>query len=126
MLGREEAAAILRLAQRMGFRTDHPVSRPAPSPTRCAHAAELPTRREAAGRLARVLETTAIAGLNTNRDFLVTTLRTPQYLAGDTTTDFIERVKPPLQREVSELEHLQAAIAVAMESQAQRRLAAKV
>lgn len=85
-----------------------------------------PTRREAAGRLARVLETTAIAGLNTNRDFLVTTLRTPQYLAGDTTTDFIERVKPPLQREVSDLEHLQAAIAVAMESQAQRRLAAKV
>ncbi|EOD25537.1 hypothetical protein EMIHUDRAFT_443596 [Emiliania huxleyi CCMP1516] len=34
VLGREEAAAILRLAQRMGFRTDHPVSRPAPSPTR--------------------------------------------------------------------------------------------
>ena len=85
-----------------------------------------PTRREAAGRLARVLETTAIAGLNTNRDFLVTTLRTPEYLAGDTTTDFIERVKPPLQREVSHLEHLQTAIAVAMESQAQRRLAAKV
>ena len=85
-----------------------------------------PTRREAAGRLARVLETTAIAGLNTNRDFLVTTLRTPEYLAGDTTTDFIERVKPPLQREVSDLEHLQTAIAVAMESQAQRRRAAKV
>ena len=85
-----------------------------------------PTRREAAGRLARVLETTAIAGLNTNRDFLVTTLRTPEFLAGDTTTDFIERVKPPLQREVSDLEHLQTAIAVAMESQARRRRAAKV
>ena len=85
-----------------------------------------PTRREAAGRLARVLETTAIAGLNTNRDFLVTTLRTPEYLAGDTTTDFIERVKPPLQREFSDLEHLQTAIAVAMESQARRRRAAKV
>ena len=73
-----------------------------------------------------MLETTAIAGLNTNRDFLVTTLRTPEYLAGDTTTDFIERVKPPLQREVSDLEHLQTAIAVAMESQARRRRAAKV
>ena len=84
------------------------------------------TRREAAGRLARVLETTAIAGLNTNRDFLVTTLRTPEYLAGDTTTDFIERVKPALQREVSDLELLQTVIAVSMESQAQRRGKAKV
>jgi propionyl-CoA carboxylase alpha chain len=85
-----------------------------------------PTRREAAGRLARVLETTAIAGLNTNRDFLVTTLRTPEYLAGDTTTDFIERVKPALQREVSDSELLQTVIAVSMESQAQRRGKAKV
>ena len=84
------------------------------------------TRREAAGRLARVLETTAIAGLNTNRDFLVTTLRTPEYLAGDTTTDFIERVKPALQREVSDLELLQTVIAISMESQAQRRGKAKV
>lgn len=85
-----------------------------------------PTRREAAGRLARVLESTAIAGLNTNRDFLVTTLRTPEYLAGDTTTDFIERVQPALQRDVSSAEYVQTAIAVAMETQAQRRLSAKV
>ncbi len=85
-----------------------------------------PTRREAAGRLARVLESTAIAGLNTNRDFLVTTLRTPEYLDGDTTTDFIERVKPALAREVSRQECVEAAIAAAMEAQAARRAGAKV
>lgn len=85
-----------------------------------------PTRREAAGRLARALETTAIAGLNTNRDFLVTTLRTPEYLAGDTTTDFIERVKPALQRPLARSECVQTAIAVAMEAQAARRAAAPV
>ena len=85
-----------------------------------------PTRREAAGRLARVLEPTAIAGLNTNRDFLVTTLRTPEYLAGDTTTDFIERVQPALQRNVTTQECIQTAVAVTMEAQAARRAAAKV
>jgi propionyl-CoA carboxylase alpha chain len=53
-----------------------------------------PTRREAALRLARALETTRVQGLVTNRDFLVAVLRTPEFLAGDTTTDFIERVSP--------------------------------
>ena len=85
-----------------------------------------PTRREAAARLARVLETTSIQGLTTNRDFLVTTLRTPEYLAGDTTTDFIERVDPARVRQASELELHQAAIAVLLEGQARRRAQAKV
>ena len=85
-----------------------------------------PTRREAASRLARVLETTEIQGLKTNRDFLVTTLRTPEYLAGDTTTDFIERVKPSLTREVSRQELVEAAIATAIEGQARRRASSKV
>jgi propionyl-CoA carboxylase alpha chain len=57
-----------------------------------------PSRREAALRLARVLETTRVQGLTTNRDFLVATLRTPEFLAGDTTTDFIERVSPARRR----------------------------
>jgi len=85
-----------------------------------------PTRREAVSRLARVLETTEIQGLKTNRDFLVTTLRTPEYLAGDTTTDFIERVKPALTRVVSRQELVEAAIATTIEGQARRRAAAKV
>ena len=85
-----------------------------------------PTRREAAGRLARVLETTEIQGLRTNRDFLVATLRTGEFLAGDTTTDFIERVEPTRMRQVARQELVEAAIAVAMEAQAQRRNKAKV
>ncbi|MDG2334530.1 MAG: biotin carboxylase N-terminal domain-containing protein [Myxococcota bacterium] len=54
-----------------------------------------PTRAEAAGRLALALERTHLGGLITNRDFLTATLRNAEFLAGDTTTDFIERVAPP-------------------------------
>jgi propionyl-CoA carboxylase alpha chain len=53
-----------------------------------------PTREEAAGRLALALERLHLGGVITNRDFLVATLRTEAFLAGDTTTDFIERVAP--------------------------------
>ncbi len=53
-----------------------------------------PTRREAAGRLALALARTHLGGVVTNRDFLVNTLRDEAFLAGDTTTDFIERVAP--------------------------------
>jgi propionyl-CoA carboxylase alpha chain len=83
-----------------------------------------PTRREAAARLARVLETTRIQGLTTNRDFLVATLRTPAFVAGDTTTDFIERVQPQRARAVPRAEFIDAAVVVAIESQARRRAAA--
>ena len=53
-----------------------------------------PTRADAAGRLALALERLHLGGVTTNRDFLAATLRTPEFLAGDTTTDFIERVHP--------------------------------
>ena len=53
--------------------------------------AHAPTRAEAAGRLALALERLHLGGVVTNRDFLVATLRHPAFLAGDTTTDFIER-----------------------------------
>jgi len=85
-----------------------------------------PTRREAASRLARILETTQIQGLTTNRDFLVTTLRHQAFLAGDTTTDFIERISPARTREVTNDHLAEASIAVAMESQARNHAAAKV
>ena len=84
------------------------------------------TRRESASRLARALETTRIQGLTTNRDFLVAVLRTPEFLAGDTTTDFIERVDPPRSREVSRAERIDAAMAAALESQARRRAGARI
>ena len=84
-----------------------------------------PTRREAAAKLARALETTQLHGITNNRDFLVATLRTPEFLAGDTTTDFIERVNPARQREPSEDELFDVAIAISLFSQYQRRSSAK-
>jgi propionyl-CoA carboxylase alpha chain len=80
-----------------------------------------PSRREAALRLARALETTRLQGITTNRDFLVATLRTPEFLAGDTTTDFIERVDPQRTRDVPRAFLLDSLICVALEAQAQRR-----
>ena len=53
-----------------------------------------PTRSDAAGRLALALERMHLGGVTTNRDFLVATLRHKAFLAGDTTTDFIERHAP--------------------------------
>ena len=85
-----------------------------------------PTRREAALRLARVLETTRIQGITTNRDFLVNTLREPAFLAGDTTTDFIERIAPDRRRSIETEELVESAIAVAMVAQGRRRDDAKV
>ena len=88
--------------------------------------AHAPTRREAAAKLARALQATRLQGLQHNRDFLVATLRTPAFLAGDTCTDFIERVQPAAQRQPSEAELQAAAIACALWSRAQRRSVAKV
>ncbi len=85
-----------------------------------------PTRREAALRLARALETTRVQGIRTNRDFLVATLRSPEYLAGDTTTDFIERVGPRPVRSPDEAELVAAGIAAAMAAQHDRRQLARI
>jgi propionyl-CoA carboxylase alpha chain len=85
-----------------------------------------PTRREAAARLARVLETTRIHGITTNRDFLVATLRTPEFIRGETTTHFIQRVDPPRVRTVGQQELLDAVTCIAMEAQARRRAEAAV
>ena len=84
------------------------------------------TRPEAIARLARVLETTRIQGLTTNRDFLVATLRTEAFLAGDTTTDFIERVEPARAKALETPTLKLAAIAAAVEARAQRQLRAQV
>ena len=88
--------------------------------------AHAPTRAEAALRLARVLATTRIQGVTTNRDFLVAMLRTPEFLAGETTTDFIDRVAPDRRRLVSAEEMAHACIAVAMAGQCDARANAKV
>jgi propionyl-CoA carboxylase alpha chain len=56
--------------------------------------AHAPTRGEAAARLARALERLHLGGVTTNREFLAAALRHPAFLAGETTTDFIDRVGP--------------------------------
>ena len=88
--------------------------------------AHAPTRREAAARLARALERTSLQGLRHNRDFLVATLREPAFLAGDTTTDFIERVDPARTRDLSAENLADAVTAAVMCAQAIRRTTAKV
>lgn len=84
-----------------------------------------PTRSEAAGRLALALERSHLGGVVTNRDFLVTTLRTPEFLAGDTTTDFIDRVAPPRRLTLSEGEASRHAAAAALWLQGANRDQAK-
>jgi len=83
--------------------------------------AHAPTRAEAALRLALALERTRIRGVTTNRDFLVATLRHPEFLAGGTTTDFIERTGVPLARQPSPGELRIAAVAAALAAQAGAR-----
>ncbi len=85
-----------------------------------------PTRREAASRLARVLETTRLQGITHNRDFLVSVLRSPEFLRGDTSTDFIERVAPARERSFSDEDLALAATAAALQARALRRAGAKV
>jgi len=78
-----------------------------------------PTRAEAAGRLALALERMHLGGVVTNRDFLVDTLRNEAFLAGDTTTDFIERINPS--RALDDHDISAAAIVAAMWIQGSNR-----
>ena len=80
-----------------------------------------PTRGEAAGRLALALERLHLGGVTTNRDFLVATLRAPEFLAGDTTTDFIDRVDPVRRVEPSEEDLTRTAQLAALFIQGARR-----
>jgi len=88
--------------------------------------AHAPTRTEAALRLALALERSRIRGITTNRDFLVAALRHPEFLAGNTSTAFIERAGVPLARQRSGDELRIAAVAAALTAQAGARAAAAV
>jgi propionyl-CoA carboxylase alpha chain len=88
--------------------------------------AHAPTRSEAAARLALALERLQVGGVTTNRDFLAATLRHPAFLAGDTTTDFIERVAPATTRTLSDDELGRALTAGALWLQGRNRAAATV
>jgi propionyl-CoA carboxylase alpha chain len=88
-----------------------------------AHAS---TRAEAAARLARALERLHLGGVATNRDFLAATLRHPAFLAGDTTTDFIDRVAPATTLVLPESELVRSATVAALWLQGENRAQAVV
>jgi propionyl-CoA carboxylase alpha chain len=88
--------------------------------------AHAPTRAEAALALALALQRSRIRGVTTNRDFLVAALRHPDFLAGRTTTSFIERSGVPLARQPSPAELRTAATGAALAAQAAARAAAPV
>ena len=85
-----------------------------------------PTRTEAAGRLALALEGLHLGGVVTNRDFLAATLRHERFIAGDTTTDFIDRARPALGLALDDHDLEWAATAAAMWMQGLNRDAAAV
>ncbi|MDE0666217.1 MAG: ATP-grasp domain-containing protein [Acidimicrobiaceae bacterium] len=87
--------------------------------------AHAPTRAEAAGRLALALERLHIAGVTTNRHFLASALRSEAFLAGDTTTDFIERADPSRAPAVPVADCQRAASAAALWLQAVERSEAR-
>lgn len=84
------------------------------------------TRQEAAAVLARALERSRIQGLTHNRDVLVAILRSEAFRAGDTTTDFLERVRPAAVRAVGAGEVAAACVAAALWGRAMRLGAATV
>ncbi|HYZ98114.1 MAG TPA: biotin carboxylase N-terminal domain-containing protein [Acidimicrobiales bacterium] len=88
--------------------------------------AHAPTRAEAAGRLARGLERLHLGGVVTNRDLLAAVLRHPAFLAGDTTTDFLDRVDPTPTLELGEAELERVAALAALWLQGENRAQALV
>jgi propionyl-CoA carboxylase alpha chain len=88
--------------------------------------AHAPTRAEAAAKLALALEQTTIQGVTTNRDVLVEILRDGEFLSGNTTTDYLERVSVPVRRELTEQEISLALACVVVEAEEAARASARV
>ena len=72
------------------------------------------SRTEAILNLARALEKLHLAGITTNRNFLVSTLRHNNFLKGETTTDFIDSNSPEPNLQLTEEDIKKAAITVAL------------
>ena len=84
------------------------------------------TRVEAANKLALALENSHFGGMKTNRDYLVSILRSKEYLDGDTTTDFVERVNLNSEIDLAEEEIFNFAKVGAMWMQGKNRSEAMV
>ena len=85
-----------------------------------------PNRIDAASKLAKALESAHIGGVKTNRDFLINCLKSSEFLKGNTTTDFIERVNPDRKLIINESDLNHAAIIAALWIQGKNRDEAKV
>ena len=85
-----------------------------------------PNRIDAASKLAKALESAHIGGVKTNRDFLINCLKSPEFLKGNTTTDFIERVNPDRKLIINESDLNHAAVIAALWIQRKNRDEAKV
>jgi propionyl-CoA carboxylase alpha chain len=84
-----EPAELLGVRYDLGIRAGDTVST-FYDPLLAKVVAAAPTRREAAARLARALDRTVLQGTTTNRDLLVAVLRDGAFLAGETTTAFLD------------------------------------
>ena len=84
------------------------------------------TRVEAANKLALALENSHFGGMKTNRDYLISILRSKEYLDGDTTTDFVERVNLNSEIDLTEEEIFNFAKVGAMWMQGKNRSEAMV
>ena len=85
-----------------------------------------PNRIDAASKLAKALESAHIGGVKTNRDFLINCLKSPEFLKGNTTTDFIERVNPDRKLIIDEGDLNHATVIAALWIQMKNRDEAKV
>ena len=90
--------------------------------------AHAPTREEACARLAAALERTKVHGVTTNRDLLVRVLRSPEFLAGEVDTNYLDRVDPAVigGPRLDEQGRRISAVAAALAASAERRAAADV
>ena len=79
------------------------------------------TRTDAANKLALALESLHIGGVTTNRDFLVSSLRSSHFLKGKTTSDFIDKAKPKRSVILKDKSLEQATIAAALWIQGRNR-----
>ncbi len=82
------------------------------------------TRAAASARLAEVLQRSRIHGVTTNRDLLVRVLRSPEWLAGEVDTGYLDRVDPAEIGAPLLADQRMHAIAAALAGAAARRAAA--
>ncbi|WP_327091350.1 ATP-grasp domain-containing protein [Nonomuraea sp. NBC_01738] len=76
-------------------------------------------RDEAIRKLTGALRTAKLHGLTTNRDLLLNILKNPAFLAGDTTTSFLDRHDVRSTQAPGELDALAAALAMAAANRAE-------